>query len=342
MKKKVITIVSVIVIALLAAVGIGYLIYSNRFIYNEEGDTGNTTGNLYNGGMFCVYNGFVYFSNPEDNGRLYRMKEDGSGAERLCKDSVSNLNICNDYIYYVRDNMAGEVSFVSTSLSHGVSRLKIGDREAEKLHQGVSDALLLCGNDLYFRAYNKDTGSYNIRKAGIDGKTDESLFDKSYLMLDYSNGKIYFVNDGDNHNLMYYTIESGNTTECFAGNLYMPDSEDGYIYYIDLDNGHKITRLDMATLKTEVLSEDYAVIYNLNAETGEIYYQAENSKDDHKLCKMKTDGSGQGTVLEGDYTDINFTEEYAYFYELHGKDYTLYRVPLRGGDPAVYHPPVEK
>ncbi len=209
------------------------------------------------------------------------------------------------------------------------------------IHQGVSDDLLLCGNDLYYRAYSKDTGSYYVRKAGIDGKSDTTLFESPYQMLDYADGKIYFANDGNNHNLMYYRLEDEKLSECFAGNFYMPDCEGNYIYYIDLDNGHKISRLNISTLETEVLSEDYAVIYNVNAETGDIYYQAENTEDDHKLCRMKTDGSGYNTVLRGDYTNINFTKEYVYFYEINRSDFTLYRASLSGGTPEIFDPPVD-
>ena len=90
-KKKIITIICAVLVVLLIAGGTGFYFYSNRFIYNKEGDTGNTTGNLYNGGMFCVYDGFVYFANPNDEGRLYRMKEDGSGVEKIGKDSVIYL-----------------------------------------------------------------------------------------------------------------------------------------------------------------------------------------------------------------------------------------------------------
>ena len=98
MKKK-ITIAVVILVIIAIGAATGYHFYSKRFIYNKEGDLGNTTGNLYNEGLFCTYKGFVYFSNPSDNGRLYRMKEDGTGVERLCSDSVSYINICNDQIY---------------------------------------------------------------------------------------------------------------------------------------------------------------------------------------------------------------------------------------------------
>ncbi len=76
-----------------------------------------------------MYDGFVYFANPNDEGRLYRMKEDGSGMEKIGKDSVSCLNICNGYVYYIRDNMLGEMSFISVNIRHGVSRLKLKDKK---------------------------------------------------------------------------------------------------------------------------------------------------------------------------------------------------------------------
>lgn len=342
MKKK-ITIAVVILVIIAIGAATGYHFYSKRFIYNKEGDLGNTTGNLYNEGLFCTYKGFVYFSNPSDNGRLYRMKEDGTGVERLCSDSVSYINICNDQIYYIRDNVGGNVAFYSATLSNGVCRRKIGSSDITILHSGVSDSLIMIGNDVYFRAYSKNDNSYIIRKAAIDGKSDTVALEKNYTLLDYSQGKIYFANNESNHNLMYYNLKEGETSECFAGNFYMPDCEGDYLYYIDLDNGHKITRMDLRTAKRKVISEDYAVLYNLNSNTGEIYYQAENAKDDHKLCKVPADGGDVQTVLEGDYTDINFTEEYVYFFETKGSsNIHLYRGKLSGGTPELYEMPVDR
>lgn len=342
MKTKVKIIIAVLVVLLICG-GIGVYMYSNRFIYNKEGDTGNTTGNLYNDGMFCVYDGFVYFANPNDNGKLYRMKEDGSGCEKVSDDSVSHINICNGYIYYVRDNMAGNISFVSIDLKNGISRLKIGEEKADVIKTGVANSLLLCGNDLYYQSYNKNTGRYYMRKSGIDGKTDAKLFDESYRMLSYSDGKIYFINTETDHNMMYYRIEDESVSTFLAGNFHMPDCEGDYIYYIDLENGHRLTRLNIKTSKTEVLNEDYVVTYNVNLATGEIYYQTESANDDHRLCKMNLDGSENQTVIEGNYTDINFTKEYVYFYELKGKEMIqLYRAKLSGGEPESFDVPVDQ
>lgn len=336
--KKILTAIITIAILLLIGGGIGYYVYSHRFVYNEEGVTGNTTGNLYNGGMFCVYEDYVYFANPDDNGKLYRMKEDGSELKRMGTDSVSYINIYNGYAYYVKDNMIGDITFVSKDLVNGISRLKLGEGKSTSIHQGISSALLLCGNDLYFRAYNEDTGAYYMRKANIDGKTDKEFSEEAYLMLDCDGEKIYFANVSGNHNLMYYNWKTEKESQCYAGNIYMPDCEGQYVYYIDLDNAHKLTRLNMRGLEKEVICDDYVINYNLNPDSGVIYYQAENTTEEHMLCSVSPDGSGRKVIMSGDYANINFTDDYVYCYKIINGEHILYRGKIGSDTLREFHP----
>ena len=46
-----------------------------------EDTIGNTAGNLNNGGLFCEYDGKVYFSNAYDSGTLYVMNPDETGVK---------------------------------------------------------------------------------------------------------------------------------------------------------------------------------------------------------------------------------------------------------------------
>ena len=54
--------------ALFTAVYIG-----GKIPMNDAGTTGNTAGNLNNGGLFCESDGKVYFANAYDGGALYCM-----------------------------------------------------------------------------------------------------------------------------------------------------------------------------------------------------------------------------------------------------------------------------
>ena len=91
MKKKISIIIAVIVVIALIAAAVIFHYLSNRTHFNEGYVNGNTAGNLYNGGLFCEYDGTVYFSNPSDGGKLYSMSPDGSNLAKLCDDTVSYI-----------------------------------------------------------------------------------------------------------------------------------------------------------------------------------------------------------------------------------------------------------
>mgnify|MGYP000803329575 FL=1 len=65
-----IIVLSILAVILVAA-GVYIYSYINRFVYNDPNLAGNTAGNINNGGLFCEYNGYIYFSNPYDDGALY-------------------------------------------------------------------------------------------------------------------------------------------------------------------------------------------------------------------------------------------------------------------------------
>ena len=60
MKKKISIIIVVIVIIALIAAAVIFHYLSNRTHFNEGYVNGNTAGNLYNGGLFCEYDGIFF------------------------------------------------------------------------------------------------------------------------------------------------------------------------------------------------------------------------------------------------------------------------------------------
>lgn len=67
MKKKVIATVCIIFAVLLIASVAVIQYLSGRVPQNPPGTVGNTAGNLYNNGLFCENDGFVYFANAYDS-----------------------------------------------------------------------------------------------------------------------------------------------------------------------------------------------------------------------------------------------------------------------------------
>lgn len=94
--KKVIAIILII----LAISGIGIGVFFNyqhsRTTMNNDNAVGNTSGNLLNGGLFCEYDGKIYFANPNDYNRLYVMNSDCTDIKKLNEDSVAYINVCGN------------------------------------------------------------------------------------------------------------------------------------------------------------------------------------------------------------------------------------------------------
>ena len=331
--KKKIIIISVI--AVLIALGIGLIVYnsiSSRLRYNKDGDVGNTTGNLYNGGYFCEYKGYVYFSNKADSDSLYRMKSDGTKLEKLHSDRVSYIQVINDYIYYVRMNETS-AEVVLRGQPYGIFRLEIGDNKAEQIYNGVVLSMRMLGNYLYFQSYiEKNEDKLQLKKIKIDGTGLETISDEDYEPICVNGEDIYFIEVKDSHNLMRMDTTDDRIVTAAEGNYYMPTFINGFMYFIDLEAGMKLTRVNLSTDEYVVLDEGKCINYNVSEENNVIYYQLEN-EDGHKLCRMALDGENKVVVTEGDCKNIHITKNYTYFYKITGisvDDVTLYRAKTNG------------
>lgn len=340
MKKKISIIIAVIVIiALIAAAAIFHYL-SNRTHFNEGYVNGNTAGNLYNGGLFCEYDGTVYFSNPSDGGKLYSMSPDGSNLAKLCDDTVSYINADEHYLYYVRNN-PGATGAALSFLSVNTDSLCRIDRE------GGDDSVLildsapclyasLYGNYIYYIRYDESEGS-TLYKVKIDGSGCKQV-DTAPDFTCSANGEYMYYNGTDSDHYIWRL----NTTDdskgmLYGGNCYMPTViDDTTAYFMDCDSNYAIARTDLATGEKTLLSEDRVDWYNLY---GDYIYFQKNESEHPCLGFMRTDGSGYTTLFEGNFKDITITSEYVYF-----RDFSTdqsYCVPLgSSASPVAFDPGV--
>ena len=97
-KAKNILIVSITGVIIIALFVIFFL--TSKVTMNEDYVSGNSAGNLNNGGFFCESNGRVYFANAYDNNTLYSMNADGTDIRKLNNSPVSSINAAGKYLYY--------------------------------------------------------------------------------------------------------------------------------------------------------------------------------------------------------------------------------------------------
>ena len=106
MKKIVIGIIAVLLCVLIF---FGSKLFQTESKMNQGYINGNTAGNLYNGGSFCEYNGVIYFSNPNDNGKLYSMDSNGQNLKKI---SDKGWNLETFFRKYYSSNIYGDSALI--------------------------------------------------------------------------------------------------------------------------------------------------------------------------------------------------------------------------------------
>lgn len=233
MKKRIIGITIFIIIIVLIVSGIFAYRRFGKMEKNDKDAVGNTAGNLYNGGLFCESEKYIYFSNPNDYNQLYRMDLNGKNIKKVHSDKARYINACNGYIYYVRYNHDSGQEVVLRGNRFGVCRIKENSDSTTELYSGLVDSLTLSGNKLYFRSYD-DKDLLEIKSVDIDGENLKKISNDDFLPLSVYKANVYCSNVTDNHNIVKMDAEDASTITVKEGNYYMPIVEEGILYYIDV------------------------------------------------------------------------------------------------------------
>lgn len=314
-------------IVLIILVGLGvFSAVTSKIPHNDSSVTGNTAGNLNNGGLYAESGGRVYFSNAYDNGCLYVMNSDETELKKLGSSRVNSINVGGNYLYYYMDSEGngGEgMGFVVRT--YGVYRSRLNGKNTKCLDRSASVTMQLSGDYIYYQRYNnKDyTKLYKV-------KTDKS---ESVLVSDdiinpaaCNNGIIYFNGTGSDHYLYALDTATDTISTVYEGNLWFPAFKDGYIYYMDVSENYRLCRYSLSENTVEILTNDRVDTFNVGEQY--IYYQR-NSATEPALMRMGLDGSSPEVVAEGNYSDINLTSAYAYFHAF-GQDTPVYHTPVNG------------
>lgn len=325
MSKEVkVIVISVVIILVLAAAGVGITV-SGRVRMNPDGTVGNTAGNINNSGLFCEYNGKVYFSNTYDGGSLFVMNPDETGLKRLKTLKVRNILAGGNYLYYFQ--IGSSSSDPGPGLIQGMrsfDRCKLNGSSSTTLTRDVVVSGQLVDNYLYLlTAPSSGPLFYKIK---IDKKDKTTLAEYNLNPACAENGVIYYNNTQSDHYLCALNTKTDSTSEVWRGNLWYPVKEGDYIYYMDVANNYRLCRYSLSRDVIEVLTHDRVDCFNVGG--GYIYYQ-KNGADAQLKC-MLTDGSNVTVIAEGNYTNINMTSRYVYFQPF-GDETTMYHSPLGSG-----------
>ena len=323
MNKKKVIITIIILILITAAIGTAIFFYNKvKNTPFPDTATGNTAGNLYNGGLFCEYKDKIYFSNPSDKGRLYRMNPDGTGAKLISKDTTSYINIYDDKIFYLRNNSKSSDS-VFKNMLYGICVSDLKGDHLSVLHPEITGTVSLCGNYIYYKHYDDET-TLTLYKMKRDGSDNHIISDDNIDPSCVYNGNIYFSGISYDHIIYELNTQTDYFSSVYNGNYYMPIYTGSCYYYINLSGGYTLEKYDLTNNMTNILTSGGKVTtYNLYNDT--IYFQLEKG-DESGIYRMTSDGLNIELVAYGHYKNINCTSKYTYFMKYNNK-VDLYRTP---------------
>ncbi len=238
--------------------------------------------------------GWLYYENIDDEGRIYRIKIDGSGREKISDHSAWNTQYSDGWLYY------GNIDD-----GNKIYKIKEDGSGTQKLNNAYSWDILVDEEWIYYENMDKHTGSgkiiYRVKK---DGSNDDMIIDNSADTIIIDKEWIYFTvfefDDFDLHHRLHRIKKDGTEPEQIGDDYALNIAfSDGWIYYISGSEGTNIYRLRSDGSGLEKLNEEYTFDFDLLGDW--IYYQYrdyEDTQDDFKTGKMKIDGTQRQVLNE--------------------------------------------
>lgn len=301
----------------------------NRIPDNPPDLTGNTAGNLNNGGFFCedLSSGTVYFANPYDHGYLYSMKGNQTELKKLYNSSCSNIAVGGDYLYFSMETPEGGSGLGFVIKTSGIYRSTKKGTKVTNLTSDTSLTMNLIGSTIYYQA---GTGSgVGLKKVDIRGDEEPVIIQDSFVLNPACavDGKIYYGGTLQDHYLYSFDPITETASALWDGDVWNPVWADGYFYYMDISDNYKICRYSPSTQTVDKLTDDRAD--NFNVGYGYVFYSV-SVGDAPGLYRMRMDGSDRQQIATGYVRDINITSDYVYFRSF-GADTPVYCFPTMGG-----------
>lgn len=312
---------SIFLLAVLIMGGTFYMYAKNRTVYNDSPISGNTAGNLYNGGLYCEFEGKVYFSNAYDEGDLYSMNPDETNIKKLNTDTVQYINVAGKHIYYAKNNLNEKTS---TALFRGnlfgVYRMNLDGSNIVSLSNEPSGVVSLATNTVLYQNYSADTG-LTLCEIGIDAENSSPIEDTAINPSCIVDNIMYYI-DTASLNIYQMDTVTYKKTKLYDQKAWMITYDNGYLYFMDADHDYHLVRMNLNRHEIETIINARIDTYNLYEEM--IYYQ--ESGDSPQFCRIKKDGSDWEKILDGTFANINITSEYVYFTQ-YGMDAPVYQTP---------------
>lgn len=273
---------------------------------------------------YLVYaNGYIYYSNKNDGGKLYRIATtaDNGTSECVYDYKISDMIVSDNVLYFTRH-------FTLSNLSEGAAiyRIDVGasivlpltdeSAEVKKITMSKGKYLVKAGEYIYF--VNTDMVTTTIFGDGIyRAKADGSGWTEDIFTLLIGSTKVI---DGENNNV--YSLTTDGT------NIYYYRTNDKHLYMYNGSEEIDIMDGFIAPVETKTIITYYEKSQQYN---DELYYI--NMRDGGRLYKYSPTTNDTYRITGLQVADFKINGDYLYYATVRfGVNFDLYKLNLINGE----------
>ena len=270
---------------------------------------GNSDANIHQGGFIAENEKFIYYSNMNDDQRIYKVQKGSQETTKITKHKSYEINLVGNYIYYIY----GSPGYIY--------RIKNDGTEEEKLTTKRCLNLLVNKDFMLYKEYGGKNGDLYIH----DIKSNKRKMLKENIVEFSVNGNYIYFSEGVNCNLYKMDFYGNNLMKICDDYVSEITIFENYIYYTNFNQDDKLYRINQDGTNKTLISEN--ACWNINIYKGYIYYR--NQSDKGNIYKMKLDGSDNHKIIEGNCAKIHVIDDFMIFYRItEGSGY--YKADLDG------------
>ena len=221
-----------------------------------EETMGNTSGNILNLGIVAEKDGWIFYSNYSDDGKLYKANKDGKNITKVCDDNAFYINVVGDWIYYA--NTLDELKIYKIK-TDGTNRTKI---------LGIGAEQITVVNDWIY--FINDLEDFKIYKVKTDGTALTKINNDESINLNFKDDFIYYSNLSDDGKIYKIRIDGVGRTKVNNDTSAFINVVEDWIYYCNASDNQYVYKIKTnGTERTRVIDE--AATF-LNVTNDSIYY----------------------------------------------------------------------
>jgi RNA polymerase sigma-70 factor (ECF subfamily) len=284
---------------------------------------GNTSMNIINFGRVAYSDGWVYFSNYNDHNTLWRMREDGTQAERVNAQESYDISVVGDWVYF-RD-------------SRGFAARRTAGTTARHIIDGVGvfTPIVTGGFVYYMTVWQGNEANFAIFRQRLDGTGGRQLIagdiavPSSIFDMHVGDGWVYYTDN----NVLKRIRDDGppDAAEIIRADvryfivhgerIYFTAGEDSGMYGMNPDGSDEQKLYDWASPVNA--AGDWIYFFE-----GERYWMGSGN-----LYRIRTDGTEATMLLTQGFQDtvqisrVNIVNDYVYYVQ---GDSVLMRMNLDG------------